>query len=136
MKLIVVTLILLSVVSLTSSFPWKPCPNTDSSRLEVTAVNIDPTPIIKGKAAKFQTIGNAKQNLSQKNGRLEVYQGGTRFFSTAVGGSYSVNQGGKYDYSFSYTIPSFVPPGDYEVRLSYVDTNSQAFTCVSVLVHF
>ena len=136
MKIFIVTLVLLSVMCFSSSYPWKLCPGSDASRIEVTDVDIDPTPIIKGRAAKFQTSGNAKQNIYQTNARLDVYQGSTRFFSTAVGGSYSVNQGGRYDYSFSYAIPSFVPPGYYEVRISYVDTSSQAFTCVSVQVRF
>ena len=138
MKVIVTTLVLLSLASsvLSASYPWKYCPGQDQSRIDITDVVINPAPIIKGKPAKFEVLGNAKQDLAQKNGRVDVYSGGTRFFSTAVGGVYSVSQGGKYDYAFSYTIPSFVPPGDYEVRISYADSSAQTFACVSVDAHF
>ena len=136
MKVIIITLVLLSVATSVSSYPWKNCPGQDTSRLEVTDVTVDPVPIPKGKPCKFGVKGNAKDNLNQKNGRMDVYNAGTRFFSTAVGGSYSVSQGGLYDYSLSYTIPSFVPPGEYEVRFSFIDTNGQTFTCTSIIAQF
>ena len=136
MKLIFVVLVLLSVVSFASSYSWKLCPGTDTSRIEVTEVNADPTPITKGRVTKFQTKGIAKQNISQAYIRIDVYKQETRIFSTTVGGSYAVNQGSKYEYTLPYTIPSFVPPGDYDGRISYVDNNSQVFTCVSVQLHF
>ena len=119
-----------------SELPLILCPNTDSSMIELKQVTMDPWPPIKGRSSVVEFKGTAKTDIHQTNGRIDAYLGGTRFFSTAIGGSYSTGRGQAYDYSFSYSIPSYVPPGNYETRISFISEDHTSYTCVVINLHF
>ena len=115
---------------------WKYCPGSGSSRVSVTKTPISPYPIKKGSPVKFDVIGSAVAAVNQKNARLDVYASGSKIFTTAVGGSYSVGTGAAYDYTFTYAIPSFVPTGTYDIWISMIDTAGSIITCVQLTVAF
>ena len=116
--------------------PWKYCQGSDGSKIQVTGTPITPYPIKKGSPVKFQVTGTANVAISQKNCRLDVYTEGSKIFSTAVGSSYSAAAGSAYNYGFSYSIPSFVPPGNYDIWISMIDTSSNTLVCVNLAMNF
>ena len=115
---------------------WKYCQGSDNSKIDVSQLVTTPFPIVKGKPVKFDMIGTSKVAINQKNARMDVYTSGTQIFSTTVGTSYSVAAGQPYDYSFSYTIPSFVPPGSYDILLTMLDTSGNPYVCVDIAQNF
>ena len=135
--LLITSILLFSIISVRATpIPWKLCPDTDNSMLEVTDVTVDPWPTVKGRPSFVEVKGVAKVDIRQTNGRLDVYMGDTRIFSSAIGGAYSVSRGQAYDYTFNYAIPSFVPPGSYEGRISYSSVDRGVFTCISLPEQF
>ena len=125
------------LASLAAAQPaWKYCPGSDGSRVGVSGTPITPYPIKKGSPVKFEVVGTAKQAVSQKNAKLDVYTSGSKIFSTAVGNSYYAAAGAPYDYSFTYAIPSFVPAGNYDIWISMIDTAGGVITCVELNMTF
>ena len=74
--------------------------------------------------------GVAKTDIRQRNGRLDIYIGSTKIFSSAAGGEYSIDAKQQYNLSFGYNVPSFVPPGTYNVQVSMIDTSTNLVTCI------
>ena len=116
--------------------PWNYCPGSGSSQVTVTSTPINPWPIVKGKIVTFQVLGNANTSINQRNARMDIYTASTQIFSAVVGGTYSVSAGSPYNYKFTYTIPSFVPPGSYDCRISMLDQNGNPITCVELTMNF
>ena len=136
MRVLAVALIALCVSSTLCQVPWKYCPGADGSKVNVQTCPIQPYPIVKGSPVKFAVQGTAQVAISQKNARMDVYTSGSKIFSTTVGSSYSTAAGSPYNYSFTYSIPSFVPPGSYDVWISMLDNSGNTITCVLVGMNF
>ena|SRR3990167_311451 len=132
MRISLVVVAALLLVNSVVSQNWSYCSGSSGSKINVSAFTASPWPIVKGKSAKFETKGTANINISQRNARMDVYTGGSKIFTTSVGNSYSVGSGGAYDYIFSYTIPSFVPPGAYTITITMVDNSGNDMVCMSV----
>ena len=129
-------LLVCCLVSASLAQTWKYCQGSDNSKIDVSQVIATPFPIVKGKPVKFELKGTAKVAISQKNARMDVYTSGQKIFSTTVGSTYSDPAGQPYDYSFSYTIPSFVPPGSYDIWISMLDNSGNAYVCVDIAQNF
>ena len=119
-----------AALALTQGPDWKYCSGFDGSKLSVSSTPVQPYPIKKGSPMKFTANGTAKVAINQKGGRMDVYTSGTKIFSTAVGAGASFSAGQAYSWSFTYTIPSFVPPGNYDIWISFIDTSGNPITCV------
>ncbi len=132
----VALLVLVLSAAVICDVPWSYCPNTGGDSVSVSSTPIVPYPIVKGKPVSFEIVGTAKKDIHQKNARMDVYEGSVKIFSTSVGGSYNTGSGQGYDYKFGYSIPSFVPPGDYVIHISSIDTSGNAFVCVQLSMHF
>ena len=130
------TLLLILVATALCDNPWKLCAGADTTKITLSKATANPWPILKGKPCKFELIGKALTNISQKNGKMDVYTTGTKIFSTAVGGSASATAGGDYYYTFAYTLPSFVPPGNYDVNISMMGSDGSALTCIVLNLNF
>ena len=136
-KLVSIALCLIfSSAVVCGDIPYSLCPGTDGSMIALSHVGADPWPIVKGKSAAFLINGDAKVDINQKSARMDIYLGSSKIFSTAAGGINTTSAGKPYSYSFSYTIPSFVPPGTYDVRVNMVDGSGKAYTCVRLSMHF
>ena len=85
---------------------------------------------------KFTANGTTVKGISQRNGRMDVYTSGTKIFSTAVGGPNTIGPGQPYSWGFTYTIPSFIPPGNYDIWVSMMDTDFNTLSCVAVNLNF
>ena len=131
-----VTLLLILAAVVLCDNPWKLCAGTDTTKIDLSKASATPWPILKGKACKFELFGTAKTAIAQKNGKMDIYTGGTKIFSTAVGGSASATAGGAYYYTFTYTLPSFVPPGQYEANISMMGADGSALTCIVLNLSF
>ena len=134
MKLLILVLTVTSIC--TAAMPWSLCRGTDQSRLEVKTADSDPYPIQRGRLATFSMTGVAKTDIRQRNGRLDIYLGSTKIFSSAAAGEYSVDAKQQYNYSFGYNVPSFVPPGTYNVQVSMIDISTNLITCIQLDASF
>ena len=115
---------------------WKYCPGSDGSTINISGLQIQPFPIKKGSPMKFTANGTTVKGISQRNGRMDVYTSGTKIFSTAVGGPNTIGPGQPYSWGFTYTIPSFIPPGNYDIWVSMMDTDFNTLSCVAVNLNF
>ena len=115
---------------------WTYCQGSDNSKIDMSKFVCTPFPIVKGKLASFEFIGTSKINISQKNLRLDVWTSGTKIFSTSIGNAYNSAAGQTYDYSASYTIPAFIPPGVYDIQFTMVDNSGNSLTCIDVVQNF
>ena len=136
MRISRVAILLVLTAAVICDNPWKLCPGADLTKIDVSKVTANPWPIQKAKPCKFEIFGTAKTNISQKNGRMDVYSAGTKMFSTAVGSSATATAGGNYYYTFTYTLPSFVPPGNYDVDFSMIGNDGSTLTCVVLELNF
>ena len=132
MRQSVYLLVIVSVaaVVLAGGPAYKTCPGSDTSKASVGSVDVNPYPIKKGSPMKFTAGITAKAAINLKGGRLDVYTSGSKIFSTAVGSGASLPAGQQTQWSFAYTIPSFVPPGNYDIWISFVDGAGSTVTCV------
>ena len=115
---------------------WTYCQGSDNSKIDISKLISTPYPIQKGKPANFEFIGTSKINVNQKNMRLDVWTSGQKIFTTTIGNAYTSAAGQPYDYKSSYTIPSFVPPGSYDIQFTMLDTSGNALVCVDVPQNF
>ena len=115
---------------------WSYCKGSDGSKLTITSTPVQPFPIKKGSPMKFTANGTAKGNFNVKNGKMDVFTGDSKIFSTAVGSTATGTAGESFTWTFGYTIPSFVPPGSYVIGISLVDTSGSTVTCIQFSQNF
>lgn len=131
-------LIILASYTLQDAIQWSYCKGFDDSKLSLEEIDIDPFPLKRGRKALFEIAGTAKTEIDQKDLVLNVKlkKTGTKIYSTKMGSSYIVPQGGDYDYQLSYGLPSLVPPGQYILDFNIVDSSGNPYTCFEFEVDF
>jgi len=116
---------------------YKYCPGTDGSNITWTNLLVTPYPIPKGKPVKIEFVGNANVQINQKYLTLNVFQNGSQIFTTNVGGTYIAAAGSTYDYTFTYSIPSFIPPGTYDLQFNVASsTGAGNYACLDTMASF
>ncbi len=134
MRFVYIALILVSAALCGNA--WRLCPGSPTDRVQVSTVSANPWPMLKGREVSCQIGGTTLAPISQRNARLDVYMGPTKVYSSFIGSAYTVPRGSTYNYSLSMTIPSFVPPGMYDIRVSAVDLDGNTVTCIELIANF
>ena len=132
MRSIVYILLIFTFTTAVLSQPnWKYCQGADGSTISIDSIVVQPYPVRKGYPLKFTAKGTAVKGMTQRNGRIGIVINGSEIISALVGGSVNVDAGKPYSWSFSYSVPSNIPPGSYDINVSMMDTDFNRLTCVS-----
>ena len=130
------TLLFLTAALVRCDNPWRLCPGTPTDKVQVNSVTASPWPMMKGKQVSCRIVGLAMTPITQRNARLDVFTQSVKVYSSFAGPAYAAARGNTYDYSLVIDLPSFIPPGQFDIRISAVDPNGNSITCIELVAQF
>ena len=134
MKLVLLLLVI--AVAVNCQTPWRWCNGSSGKNLNVTNVEVDPSPVMKGFLTNFEITGVARTDIWQNKAVLDVMNGGSKVYTGINTQPYFAPQGQPYDNWFLMTFPSFLPSGNFLININLVDMNNQLIECIEVKAQF
>ncbi|KAL3830169.1 hypothetical protein ACJIZ3_018971 [Penstemon smallii] len=136
MKSVVVlfALCLLAPLIAAKSTGFQPCNKKADYTVKVTGLDIDPSPISRGKKTTFEIAASTNKAISGGKLKIEVSYFGFHIHTEdqnlceQTGCPVSV---GDFLVSHSQELPGITPPGNYNLKMTMLDADNKQLTCIT-----
>jgi hypothetical protein len=108
------------------------CANDPGTGIDIFSAEIQNYPIQRGVTAfyEFQGLGRATFRMQGVVMVLTIANTGSQVIQVSAGDPYPVYQGSWVDYWFSFQFPSYVPSGQYNVNILFIDIYGNVRECI------
>lgn len=129
------SLVVLSLTTMSSGFPFQTCPGAPTD-LNIQTLDICPDPPVKGSSINLGLSGVVDEQLTNgSNFEVDVLLDNVPIFTETVDLSEATTLPvgpGSIALNYSVAIPQFAPSGSYRVQLTFSDQSNTEIGCVDI----